>query len=108
LHTLVQPLTGCQGSTVYHPSSRLLFYTGLAETSYIRSHLSLYLSKDNGESWTFIKTIYQGSSSYSSLTIMKDQSIGLLYEWANKTDVVFQPDYMTFTVVYNFTGKNFF
>jgi sialidase-1 len=108
LHTLVQPLTGCQGSTVYHPNSRLLFYTGLAETSIIRSHLSLYLSKDNGENWTLIKTIYEGSSAYSSLTIMKDQSIGLLYEWANKTDVIFQPDYMTFTVVYNLTQIKLF
>ncbi|CAF1280378.1 unnamed protein product [Rotaria sordida] len=105
LNTLVQPLTGCQGSTIYHNNTRQIFYTGLAETSIVRSHLSLYISKDNGENWTYIKTIYQGSSSYSSLTIMNDESIGLLYEWANKTDVIFQPDYMTFTVVYNQTKK---
>jgi sialidase-1 len=100
LNTLVQPLTGCQGSMVYHENTQQLFYTGLGETSYIRSNLSLYTSKDNGENWNFIKTIYQGSSSYSSLTIMNDQSIGLLYEWANKSDLIFQPDYITFTIVY--------
>jgi sialidase-1 len=108
LNTLVQPLTGCQGSMVYHQTSGQLFYTGLAETSYLRSNISLYISKDNGENWTFIKTIFQGSSSYSSLTVMNDQSIGLLYEWANKTDPVFQPDYMTFTIVYNQTKKEDF
>lgn len=100
-NNLVQPLTGCQGSTLFHSSAGQLFYTGLAETSYIRSNLSLYTSDNQGEHWTYIKTIYAGSSSYSSLTLMKDQSVGLLYEWANKTDPVFLPDYMTFTVVYN-------
>jgi len=103
LHTLVQPLTGCQGSTIYHQNTHQLFYTGLAETSFIRSHLSLYISEDNGDNWTFTKTIFQGSSSYSSLTTLNDQSIGLLYEWANNTDLVFLPDYMTFTIVYNQT-----
>jgi len=108
LHTLVQPLTGCQGSTVYHQNSRQLFYTGLAETSIIRSNLSLFISKDNGENWTYIKTIWKGSSAYSSLTIMNDQSIGLLYEWANRSDLIFLPDHMTFTIVYNETEKKFF
>ena len=101
LKTLVQPLTGCEGSMVYHQKTQQLFYTGLAETSYIRTNLSLYTSADQGENWTFVKTIYPGSSSYSSLTIMNDQSIGLLYEWANHTDLIFQPDYMTFTIVYS-------
>ncbi|UJR32843.1 hypothetical protein I4U23_020305 [Adineta vaga] len=101
LNTLVQPLTGCQGSTIYDKNTQQLFYSGLAETSYIRSNLSLYISKDNGENWNYIKTIFPGSSSYSSLTIMNDRSIGLLYEWAKKTDLVFLPDYITFTVVYN-------
>ena len=99
LNTLVQPLTGCQGSTIYHQNTQQLFYTGLGETSFIRSNLSLYTSKDNGENWNFIKIIYPGSSSYSSLTILNDQSIGLLYEWANKSDPIFLPDYITFTII---------
>ncbi|CAF0755347.1 unnamed protein product [Adineta ricciae] len=106
LKTLVQPLTGCQGSTIYDANTRQLFYSGLAETSYIRSNLSLYISDDNGESWTYMKTIFPGSSAYSSLTMMNDGSIGLLYEWAKKSDRVFQPDYMTFTVVYNQSKDN--
>jgi sialidase-1 len=99
LNTLVQPLTGCQGSTIYHQNTQQLFYTGLGETSFIRSHLSLYISKDQGENWTFMKTIYPGSTSYSSLTVLNDQSIGLLYEWSKKTDVIFLPDYITFTKI---------
>ncbi|CAF1010531.1 unnamed protein product [Adineta steineri] len=103
LNTLVQPLTGCQGSTIYRKNTGQLFYTGLAETSIIRGNLSLYRSNDNGEHWTYIKTIFPGSSAYSSLTLLNDQSVGLLYEWANKTDTIFLPDAMTFTIVYNQT-----
>ncbi|CAF3410935.1 unnamed protein product [Rotaria socialis] len=103
LHTLVQPITGCQGSTIYNKNTQQVFYAGLAETSLIRSNLSFYISDDHGENWAFVKTIHQGSSSYSSLTIMNDGSIGLLYEWANKTDIEFQPDYITFTIVQNQT-----
>jgi sialidase-1 len=46
----------------------------------MRSNLSLYVSEDNGENWTFIKTIWEGPSAYSSLAILNDQSIGVLYE----------------------------
>ena len=102
LKSLGQPLTGCEGSTVYHENTRQLFYSGLSETSYIRSNLSLFNSKDNGENWTFIKTIYRGSSSYSSLTLMNNtNSIGLLFEWAKNTSFIFLPDYINFTIAYN-------
>ncbi|CAF4148827.1 unnamed protein product, partial [Adineta steineri] len=80
LNTLVQPLHGCEGSTIYHKNTGQLFYTGLAEISTTRTNLSLHMSHDNGEHWTYIKTICPGSSGYSSMTILNDQSIGLLYE----------------------------
>ena len=49
LNNLIQTITGCQGSTVYQPTTGRLFYTGLAETSFIRTNLSLYISSDQGE-----------------------------------------------------------
>jgi sialidase-1 len=102
LNTLVKPLTGCEGSTIYDENTHQLFYSGLKETSYIRSNLSLFKSKDNGENWTFVKTIFGGSTSYSSLTIMnQNKSVGLLYEWANNTAFIFVPDYINFTIAYN-------
>ncbi|CAF1588405.1 unnamed protein product [Didymodactylos carnosus] len=100
INNLVQPLTGCQGSMIRHPRTNELFYSGLADINIIRRNLTLYKSNDNGLNWTFLKLIYEQSSAYSSLTILPDQSIGLLYEWANKTDLIFQPDYITFTVVW--------
>lgn len=98
--TLVQPITGCQGSMVFQPSSQLLFYSGLDTKSLVRSKLSLYVSKDYGKSWVLVKLVFAGSSSYSALTLLDENKIGLLYEWANKTDIIFDPDYISYTVVY--------
>jgi sialidase-1 len=108
LNTLVQPIYGCEGSTIYHQNSGQLFYTGLAETSIDRNNLSLYTSKDNGENWTFIKTIVPGPSAYSSMTILNDQSIALLYESCSNDNFMFQYDSLTFTVIYNQTKETFF
>jgi sialidase-1 len=33
LNTLIQPLHGCEGSTIYHQNTRQLFYSGIADTS---------------------------------------------------------------------------
>ncbi|UJR32842.1 hypothetical protein I4U23_020304 [Adineta vaga] len=104
LNTLVQPLRGCEDSTLYHSNTRHLFYSGLAEVSTTRTNLSLHISKDNGENWGYIKTICPGSSSYSSLTTLIDQSIGILYE---KGSTMGAPDSLTFTIVYNQTKKEY-
>ncbi|CAF0728574.1 unnamed protein product [Adineta steineri] len=103
LNTLVQPLHGCEGSTIYHKNTGQLFYTGLAEISTTRANLSLHMSHDNGEHWTYIKTICPDSSGYSSMTILNDQSIGLLYE---KGSIMGGPASLTFTIIYNQTTWN--
>ncbi|CAF1444302.1 unnamed protein product [Rotaria magnacalcarata] len=80
LNTLVQPVHGCEGSTNYNQKTNQLFYSGLTETSTIRTNLLLHISTDNGESWFYVKSICSGPSAYSSLTLMHNQSIGVLYE----------------------------
>jgi sialidase-1 len=105
LNTLVQPLHGCEGSTLYHQSSRQLFYTGLGGTSVVRTNLSLFTSQDNGENWTFIKTIWPGPSAYSSLTTLNDHSIGVLHEAGNRSDILSYSDSIVFTIIYNETEK---
>ncbi|CAF2084867.1 unnamed protein product [Rotaria magnacalcarata] len=68
------------GSTNYNQKTNQLFYSGLTETSTIRTNLLLHISTDNGESWFYVKSICSGPSAYSSLTLMHNQSIGVLYE----------------------------
>jgi sialidase-1 len=42
--------------------------------------MSVKISYDNGLTWPAGKTIYEGPSAYSCLTVMPDGDIGLLYE----------------------------
>ena len=42
--------------------------------------MTVRLSYDEGKTWGVSKVIHEGSSVYSCLMVMKDGSIGLLYE----------------------------
>jgi sialidase-1 len=102
LKTLIQPLGGCEGSTLYHQNTRQIFYSGIDDTS-VRHNLSLHISNDNGENWRFVKTIWAGPSAYSSLTTLSDQSVGVLYEGGIGDTYAT----LTFTIVYNETEKKY-
>ncbi|MFT6814730.1 MAG: sialidase-1 [Sphingobacteriales bacterium] len=45
-----------------------------------RENLTIKLSYDEGLTWPIQKVIYPGSAAYSSLTILEDKTIGILYE----------------------------
>eukprot|EP01113_Clastostelium_recurvatum_P049345 TRINITY_DN9126_c0_g1_i5.p1 TRINITY_DN9126_c0_g1~~TRINITY_DN9126_c0_g1_i5.p1 ORF type:complete len:325 (-),score=40.53 TRINITY_DN9126_c0_g1_i5:74-1015(-) len=53
---LVEPDGGCEGSVVYLPQSKQLFFSGPGSTS-ARQNMTLFVSKDQGSSWSFYKTI---------------------------------------------------
>ena len=42
--------------------------------------MTVRISYDEGRTWTEGKTIYEGSSAYSSMTILKNGGIGLFFE----------------------------
>jgi sialidase-1 len=99
---LSQPLEGCEGSTIRHPDTGVLYYSGPAVPfrSPLRYNMSIFTSLDSGTTWTSQAVIHPGSSAYSSLAILGDgHSIGLLYEWANQTKLIFNPDYFSFVVI---------
>jgi sialidase-1 len=45
-----------------------------------REHMTVRLSDDNGATWPIARVIHDGPSAYSSLVVMRDGSIGLLFE----------------------------
>ena len=45
-----------------------------------RSHLTVRLSGDDGRTWSAARLVYDGPSAYSSLTMLGDGTVGLLYE----------------------------
>jgi sialidase-1 len=78
--TLIDPV--CEASLISIGHSRLLFANPAATT---RSHLTVRLSKDNGESWSASRLLYEGPSAYSSLAKLPDGTIGLLYERGDRS-----------------------
>ena len=81
--TLIDP--SCNASIVRYTSiadgfkkNRLLFSNAKSENS--RVNMTVRISYDEGETWSEGKTIYKGESAYSSMTIMDNGDIGLLFE----------------------------
>jgi len=80
---LIDP--GCNGSIIRYTSvrdgddkSRLLFCNAKMKKG--RQNLTVRISYDEGLTWSEGKTIYPGSAAYSSLTVLANGDIGLLFE----------------------------
>ncbi|MBN1490456.1 MAG: glycoside hydrolase family 127 protein [Phycisphaerae bacterium] len=103
--SLIDP--GCNGSIVRYTSTRdgfdkdrLLFSN--ASTPKRRENLNVRVSYDEGQSWTEGKTIYPGKAAYSSLTILENGDIGLLFEKDDYTAITF----VRFTLEWLTDGKD--
>ncbi len=78
---LVEPT--CQGSLIRYPgrgkrgTARLLFSNPASEK---RARMTVRFSDDDGRTWKHAKLIHEGPSAYSSLAVLKDGTVGLLYE----------------------------
>ncbi len=80
---LIEPI--CQASIVGHKHDKkdVLVFSNPANSSG-RTDMTVRLSYDQGKTWTVSKVIHKGPSAYSSLTVLGDKSIGLLYERGEK------------------------
>jgi sialidase-1 len=82
---LIEPV--CQASLVSAlPASkksdnRLLFSNPAATT---RTRMTVRLSRDGGRTWPESRVIHEGPSAYSSLAVLRDKTVGLLYERGEK------------------------
>lgn len=90
--TLVDP--GCNASIVRltalsagDDKNRLLFSN--ANSSEGRENLTLKISYDEGKTWSMGKTIYTGGSAYSTMTILKNGEIGIVFEKDDYTENAF-------------------
>ncbi len=100
-HELIDP--GCNGSIIRytsiedgHSKNRLLFSNSKSKKG--RVNMTVRISYDEGETWTEGKTIYSGSAAYSTLTILENGDIGLLFEkdyYSENLFVSFSLDWLT-------------
>lgn len=73
--TLIEPV--CQASLIAIGRGMMLFSNPAATK---RTHMTIRLTKDDGRTWSASKLLHEGPAAYSSLAMLKDKSIGLLYE----------------------------
>ncbi|MGI9545280.1 MAG: sialidase family protein [Cyclobacteriaceae bacterium] len=90
--TLIDP--GCNASIIRYTSiedgfkrNRLLFSN--AKMHGERKNLTVRISYDEGHTWSEGKIIYPGGSAYSSMTILDNGDIGLLFEKDDYKENVF-------------------
>ena len=77
--TLLDP--ACNGDiiTYTHGGKNLLLHS-LPASPTTRENVTVYVSEDNGTTWTPKRCIYKGYSAYSSLQVLDDGTIGIIVE----------------------------
>ncbi len=80
-------LIRCTSVADGYNKNRLLFSN--ANSRKARRNMTVRVSYDEGTSWTDGKTIYAGEAAYSSLTMLRNGDIGLLFEKNDYRENVF-------------------
>jgi len=83
-----------------HDKNRLLFSNAKSKNK--RKNMTVRISYDEGKTWTEGKTIYIGDAAYSSLTVLQNGDIGLLFEKDNHKENRF----VRFTLEWLTDGKD--
>ena len=84
--TLIEP--GCQASVIrhsteeYHDRNRILFSNPASTTR--RENMTVRMSYDECRTWPVSKRLSSAQSGYSCLTVLRDGTIGCLYENGEK------------------------
>ncbi len=73
---LIEPI--CQASIVRYPQDDIVLFSNPASLK--RENLTVRLSRDGGRTWPVAKVVHAKAAAYSSLGLLTDGSIGLLYE----------------------------
>merc|ERR1712232_620759 len=100
---LPEPIEGCEGSIVYHPGTKKLYFSHPDPMlKLLRTRLRVWSSSDHGHTWDHHATIWSKAAGYSSLVVMGDApgaKLGLLYDRNNHSMLVFEAQSVSFTTV---------
>lgn len=76
--TLVEPV--CQASLVRYDARRRMALFSNPAHDVKRMRMTVRLSYDDAATWPVARVVHEGPAAYSSLAVLNDKSIGLLYE----------------------------
>lgn len=79
------PCPRCQGSVVKDPiKNGFLYFSNPSANPPARKNMGIRVSMDQGKTWPYFKTVFEGPSGYSNLVILGKSSIGILFEGGTK------------------------
>ena len=90
--SLIDP--GCNASFIRYSEEgpgrqkELLLFSNVLSTD-AREHLAFRVSADQGKTWTTGRTIYGGAAAYSSMSVLENGDIGILFEKDDYREIVF-------------------
>jgi sialidase-1 len=73
---LIEPI--CQAALLHYPQDDLVLFSNPASLK--RENLTVRVSMDGGRTWPTARVVYANAAAYSSLAVLADGSVGLLYE----------------------------
>lgn len=89
--TLVDPR--CNASIIryqpYKKGTKSILLFSNANSAESRSNMTVRYSEDEGETWSKGKSIYEGGSAYSDMTVLANGEIGLIFEKDDHKENVF-------------------
>lgn len=95
---LQETIEGCEGSLVRNPSTNMLFFSIPFNNGLIRRNMTILSSADDGINWDVYVSVDVGAVAYSSLQILANGRLALLYERSNTMQLVFDPDEIRFWI----------
>ena len=81
--TLIEPPAQASLLRLSTDGDGRLLFANPASTK--RERMTVRLSNDNGATWPIARVIHDGPAAYSSLVVMRDASIGVLFERGDRT-----------------------
>ena len=100
---LPEPVRGCEGSVVYHPGAKKLFFSHpdpyMAELEIFRQRMTVWSSENMGATWEKHAVVWPSAAGYSTLTVANETHLGILYARNNHTLIIFEAQSVSYTTL---------
>jgi len=106
---LPEPIRGCEGSLVWHPGTRKLYFSHPNPSlDLLRTEMQIWSSTNLGATWQRHAVVWSGAAGYSSLVVMPDvptggtsavAQLGIYYDRNNHYMAIFEAQSVSFTIV---------
>ena len=101
---LREPIDGCEGSMIVLKDGTLV-YSGPATYGILRVNMTIFKSLDGGMSWNMWRQIDSGNAGYSSMSVLPNGSVAILYESSKEENIVMLPDRIVFYAMQRNTSR---